>query len=170
MTNRESVSLPWHLVAACIVFVSSMSGSALADVSLAPPKGSTLIGRYAAKGVQVYTCIAKQGGMAWGPAEPDADLEDADGKVSVHHSKGPSWEARDGSKVVGAVASMKPATIANAVPWLLLSATTTGSGLLAGTRYVVRQDTSGGVAPADGCRSIGSQARVPYTATYAFYR
>ncbi len=144
--------------------------SSHAGTSIAPPAGSLLVGRYVATGSQIYTCTAKGDGLAWGAAEPDADLAGADGQVVIRHFKGPTWEARDGSKVVGAVAAKQPSPAADAVPWLLLTATTTGAGMLAGTKYVVRQDTVGGMEPSGGCPSAGLKSRVPYTATYLFYK
>jgi hypothetical protein len=64
-----------------------------------------------------------------------------------------------------------------AVPWLLLSATTTpapgGGGLLAKTTFVQRLFTVGGVAPAAStcaAANVGATAEVPYTAEYVFWK
>ncbi|MCJ2058695.1 DUF3455 domain-containing protein [Methylobacterium sp. J-048] len=136
---------------------------------LAPPPGSAPIISLAARGVQIYACIAAEGAPAWGAAKPEADLAQADGRVVGRHFEGPTWEAQDGSRVVGSVIDQAPAPEPHAVAWLLLAGRTSGSGALAGTRYVLRRDTSGGEKPAGGC-TPGQTARVPYTATYTFYR
>jgi hypothetical protein len=49
----------------------------------------------------------------------------------------------------------------------------TGGTMLSKTTFVQRLNTSGGVAPAEGCSTlsdIGNQALVPYTADYYFFR
>jgi len=63
---------------------------------------------------------------------------------------------------------------ANAVPWLLLKATSATSGQGAGTfarvTYIQRVDIEGGLAPATGCDSshAGAEAPADYQATYFF--
>jgi len=119
--------------------------------------------------VQIYSCTAAEGDPAWGAAKPEAELSQADGHVVGRHFEGPTWEAQDGSRVVGSVIDQAPAPKPHAVAWLLLAGQATGSGVLAGTRYVLRNDTAGGEKPAGGC-TPGETARVPYTASYTFYR
>ena len=148
-------------------------GAALAaPAAITPPAGSTEIAQYAAKGAQIYTCVSKGDALAWSSAEPDAELDGADGKPAGHHYKGPTWEVQDGSKVVGSVISKVPSPKADAVPWVLLSAKATGSsGTLSSAKYIVRQDTTGGLEPAAGaCKAAGTVERVPYTATYVFFQ
>ncbi|EIZ82244.1 Protein of unknown function DUF3455 [Methylobacterium sp. GXF4] len=127
------------------------------------------IASFAARGAQIYTCIAGEGAPVWSAAKPDADLAQPDGRVVGRHFEGPTWEIQDGSRVVGSVIDHAPAPQPHAVAWLMLSARATGSGMLAGTRYVLRSDTDGGEKPAGGC-TPGQTVRVPYTATYTFYR
>src|SRR3954452_11918521 len=50
-----------------------------------------------AVGVQVYSC----NGTSWGLVAPRANLYGDNGQLIVTHYAGPTWEARDGSKVVG---------------------------------------------------------------------
>ncbi len=137
--------------------------------SLQPPSPSILAASYAASGVQIYACTLEAGATEWALKAPEAQLVDAGGTAIIHHFAGPTWQARDGSKVVGTLRAMVPSPDAGAIPWLLVQTTVTGQGLLAGTRYVVRRDTRGGVAPGGRC-AAGATTRVPYTATYAFYR
>jgi hypothetical protein len=137
---------------------------------LAPPKESPLIGKYAAKGVQIYVCNAKGVANEWGFKAPEAGLIDAQGRLFAKHYAGPTWEAPDGSKIVGKVLANEPAPKAGAIPWLLLSTESSGSGVLAGARFVQRVNTSGGVGPTGACATTGTERRVDYTADYIFYK
>src|SRR6476620_9579671 len=71
-------------------------------------------------GVQIYTC----NGSVWSSAVPRADLFGDNGKLIIKHFAGPSWQAADGSKVVGTVVD-KVTPDLSAIPWVLLSAKTT---------------------------------------------
>ncbi len=130
----------------------------------------TLLGR----GVQVYRCEAAAGAFAWTLRGPDAALLGGDGRVVGHHFAGPSWQATDGSLVVGEVVASgtPPAGAAGAIPWLVLRAKShAGAGSFATVTYIVRGATAGGVAPAGGCDAAhaGAEARVAYTATYTLF-
>jgi hypothetical protein len=135
-----------------------------------PPQEPPLVGKYAAKGVQIYVCSIKEGANEWRFKAPEAELTDAQGRPFAKHYAGPTWEALDGSKVVGEVLASEPAPKAGAIPWLLLSTKSSGSGVLAGTRFAQRVNTSGGVAPTGACPTAGTERRVDYTADYIFYR
>jgi hypothetical protein len=95
---------------------------------------------------------------------------------SLTHYAGPTWEARDGSKVVGS--RVDGVTVdPTAIPWLLLSAASTAAGpdgdKLAKTTYIQRIATTGGLAPAASqctAASSGSVVEVPYTADYVFWK
>jgi len=140
--------------------------------ALRAPAGEVVTAKAAAKGSQVYECQAAEGGYAWKLVGPDAELSDAAGARMGKHYAGPTWEALDGSKVVGAVAKKADAPDPGAVPWLLLTAKSTeGAGTFAKVTSIQRVDTAGGVAPAGGCdgASTGKRQSVPYTATYYFY-
>ena len=86
------------------------------------------------------------------------------------HYAGPTWEAPDGSKVVGKVLVNELAPKAGAIPWLLLSTESSGSGVLAGVRFVQRVNTSGGLGPTGAFPTTGTERRVDYTADYIFYK
>jgi hypothetical protein len=125
------------------------------------------------KGVQIYTCKAVNGAYAWSLKAPDASLLDAKGQVIGKHFAGPSWQANDGSVVVGELLNASPAPNAGAIPWLVLHAKShSGSGDMATVQYVVRTRTEGGVAPSSGCDAAhaGNEVRVPYNAVYLFFR
>lgn len=144
--------------------------------SLRPPAGQTWYLEALASGVQIYDCAAKAdgSGYAWKFRAPEATLADRDGKPLGKHYAGPTWEALDGSKVVGEVKAREPGpTPATAIPWLLLAAkSNSGSGTFAEARSIQRLSTGGGVEPAEACTAekAGQVGRVAYSATYHFYR
>jgi hypothetical protein len=145
--------------------------------ALQPPPDATLMTRYRAQGAQIYTCKATAGASpayAWSLKAPDATLLDEACKPVGTHFAGPTWKATaDASAVVGMKLAEAPAPVAGAVPWLLLKVTSTsGQGLMSGVVAVQRVDTTGGVPPAGPCSAaaVGSELRVPYTATYYFYK
>ena len=137
---------------------------------LAPQPGALLLGKYAAKGVQIYVCRVKGAANEWAFKAPEAKLVDAEGRPFAKHYAGPTWEAPDGSKAVGKVLANEPAPKAGAIPWLLLSAESSGSGALAGVRFVQRLNTAGGVAPSGVCPTVDAEQPVDYTADYIFYK
>ncbi len=125
------------------------------------------------KGVQIYACKATAGAFAWTLTGPEATLSDAKGNAIAKHFAGPSWQATDGSTVVGEPLNASPSPDAGAIPWLVLHAKShTGSGLMADVAYIVRTRTEGGLAPATGCDAghAGAEARVAYSAVYLFFR
>jgi hypothetical protein len=129
-----------------------------------------------AVGVQIYSCNATASGFSWTFVAPRADLYGDNGKLITTHFAGPTWQAVDGSRVVGQ--RVDGVTVdASAIPWLLLSATPTASGpdgdRLAGTTFIQRIATTGGLAPpAADCNAstAGSIEEVPYTADYYFWK
>jgi len=128
-----------------------------------------------ATGVQIYECSAKKDDptqFEWLFKAPEAELFDSTGRRIGTHYAGPSWKAHDGSKVVGEVKARDNGPDATAIPWLLLSATSTsGTGVLSQTKSIQRVHTVGGKAPTADCNAtqVGKETRVPYKATYYFY-
>jgi Protein of unknown function (DUF3455) len=124
-------------------------------------------------GVQIYSC----NGVVWGFVAPRANLYNDHGKLIITHFGGPTWQAKDGSKVVGRL-DANPITVAvNAIPWLRLSAASTAAGpdgdRLAHTTFIQRTATTGGLAPAAAecnATTAGTVAEVPYTADYFFWK
>jgi hypothetical protein len=124
------------------------------------------------EGVQVYSCQMIGDDYAWTLKGPDAVLRDGIGRTVGRHFAGPSWEAQDGSIVVGEPLIASPAPQAGAVPWLVLKAKShAGAGRFANVAYVVRSATQGGAAPATGCDAAHAQkeSRQPYSATYTLF-
>jgi hypothetical protein len=139
------------------------------------PAGAKLARKFHATGAQVYTCAAPTPGaatFAWTLKRPDATLFDAAGAKAGTHGAGPTWTANDGSAVVGQKAAQADAPVANAIPWLLVRATSsTGKGVFSAVTYVQRLETKGGKAPATGCdaKAVGTETRVDYSAEYLFF-
>lgn len=150
-----------------VIFIAGSSIAQDVPAKLSPPADAVRIGSYAAKGVQIYVCTAAN---AWGFKAPEAQLTDAKGTLFAMHYAGPTWEAADGSKIVGKMIANDPAPTAGAVPWLLLSAQSSGQGVLAGVRFVQRLKTVGGAGPTGTCATPGEEQRAPYTAEYVFFR
>jgi uncharacterized protein DUF3455 len=129
-----------------------------------------------AAGVQIYECVPKPGdayAYAWTLRAPEATLTDASGNAIGKHYAGPTWESIDASRVVGEVKARDAGPDASAIPWLLMSAkSTSGSGVFEGTKSIQRVGTVGGLAPSSPCAASNAAqvARVPYTASYLFFR
>jgi hypothetical protein len=52
---------------------------------LALPQGTALVGKYAAKGVQIYVCRAKGAATEWSFEAPEAALVDSEGRPFARH-------------------------------------------------------------------------------------
>ena len=143
---------------------------------LQAPAGQAAFVEALASGVQIYDCAPKADDPAafgWKFRAPEASLRDRSGHMLGKHYAGPTWESVDGSKVVGQLKASDAGPDPKAIPWLLLSAkSNSGIGVFATVTSVQRVRTVGGIAPADRCdaSTAGQVARVPYTATYLFYR
>lgn len=137
------------------------------------PAGETPRLQLAARGVQIYECRRVDGTQAaWLFIAPEAKLFDERGRLAGRHDAGPSWQAEDGSRIVGTVVAKVVPQDEDAVPWLLLHTRSTGgSGRFAGVTSVQRIHTSGGTAPARRCddSALGRVERIPYTADYVFF-
>jgi len=128
-----------------------------------------------ASGVQIFECrpkLADPDAYAWSYVAPDATLYDG-GRSAARHATPNHWESlSDRTSVSGVPRASQPAG-SNNLPWLLLRAVPAGEdGMFAGVTSIQRVNTSGGVAPAGGCGadSAGTEARVPFTADYYFYK
>lgn len=127
------------------------------------------------EGVQIYSCKAvnnNQAGFDWAFISPEADLFDDQGNKVGKHYAGPSWEANDGSKIVGEVLAKDNGPNSDAIPWLLLRVKAKkGLGIFSQIVSVQRLNTNGGKAPADVCAKVkvGKEIRIPYSADYYFY-
>jgi uncharacterized protein DUF3455 len=171
-----------RMLAAAVVAVAAASLLAQGAQAAPPPPAIEVPAGHKvflvahAVGVQIYRCTATASGHEWSFVAPRATLYRDNGKLVATHFGGPTWQAKDGSTVVGrrvAGVTVDP----TAIDWLLLSATSTAPGpdgdRLAGTTYIQRTATTGGLAPAAvGCNATtaGTSAEVPYTADYHFWK
>ena len=129
-----------------------------------------------AVGVQIYSCNDTSGVYSWGLVAPRANLYGDNGQLIATHYGGPTWEATDGSKVIGQRVD-GVIVDSTAIPWLLLSAKSTTAGpdgdRLLATKDIQRLATTGGIAPdATTCNAstTGTTNEVPYTADYYFWK
>jgi Protein of unknown function (DUF3455) len=150
----ESVTTPGHIP----------------DIVQVPP-GNTLFLHAYGRGVQKYTCPV----TPTSPAVPHAILlagNVSEGNFVAIHFAGPTWQALDGSSVLGNAAKAKhfPAPEPDGVDWLLIPAqSTSGNGLLSKVTYIQRLYTDGGKPPAS-CNLNQTEVLVEYSAQYFFYQ
>jgi Protein of unknown function (DUF3455) len=143
--------------------------------NIKPPAGALLTLQTYAKGVQIYQCNPSAAGAAvpyqWTFKAPEATLFDQTKNKIARHYAGPTWEANDGSVVVGEVSAKADSPDAKSIPWLLLRAkSVSGRGRFGAVKYIQRVHTSGGNPP-PSCKAekVGDELRVNYTADYYFY-
>lgn len=155
----------------CMAGVALSLGAAAIEIAaadaIAPDPAEQHAFTLSARGVQIYECRAG----AWAFVAPEAELFDAEGRSAGTHGAGPFWQARDGSRIVGAVKRRAEAPQPGAIPWLLLVAHGHGSaGLFGEVSSIQRVNTRGGSAPNGTCTDAGRLLRVAYTADYRFYK
>jgi len=171
-----TITLRYFSLLAAAALAAPLAATA-ADIvvpdQLQVPTGQKLALDVRGVGVQIYVCSAADGGnYEWRFKAPEADLFDQQGRKVGKHYAGPTWEANDGSKVVGAVKAHQDDPHGAAIPWLLLNAKSNeGAGVFGKVDAVQRLATDAGLAPKDGCSQaqLGQEARVAYQAVYRFY-
>ena len=175
MWSRVASAALAVLSLAIVLVAGVQAGSqGLPEKITVPPQNARHL-RAFASGVQVYVCQARPedpNTFEWTFKAPVAELwNDTGEKIGVHYA-GPTWEGNDGSKVVGQVVERANSPDPEAIPWLLLRATSNaGAGTFTPVTYIQRLETVGGLAPTDGCdrSTIGTERDVTYMATYLFY-
>lgn len=173
---EKAASSPAEKVATPEPSKAAATAPAIPDAIKAPANEQKSLEVYA-KGVQIYICAPKKDDATqfeWTLKAPEAELTDSQGKKLGKHSGGPSWEATDGSKVIGDRDKVKssPPPDANAIPWLWLpTKSTAGKGVFSQVKSIQRVSTEGGKAPTTGCDKAykDRETRVDYQATYYFY-
>ncbi len=127
-------------------------------------------------GELTYECREKQQGAGqfeWTFVKPDAALNDRSGRrVGKYYGPPATWESNDGSKLTATQVAVAPAS-PGSIPLQLVKANPAmGSGAMAGTTYIQRVATQGGVAPAMPCAqtNLGARQVVKYQADYIFYK
>ncbi len=170
----QKLSIIPAVVGACVLAVISMIARANADgqvpAILTVPEGNVLLLRAHGRGTQKYACPIS----ATSKTVPHAILlHGDDGNLVAIHFGGPTWEALDGSAVVGDTSNAKHFRVPDpdAIDWLLIPArSTTGNGQLSRVTYIQRLFTKGGTPPAAGCgQADQTEVLVEYSAEYLFY-
>jgi Protein of unknown function (DUF3455) len=166
------------LAAALSIAQAAQAGPAAPPVpgEIAVPQGHKAYLVVHAAGVQIYDCMSVPGGYAWRLAAPRATLTDDHDKLVGSHYGGPTWQAGDGSTVVGKRDGSKTVD-PGSIDWLRLVADSTTAGAdgdrFAGTTYIQRINTVGGLAAAAGdCDedTMAERREVPYSADYVFFK
>jgi hypothetical protein len=186
---KRTVTVLAMAFAAVLSVQAAENGTTKVPDNLQVPMGNKQVLVARAEGAQDYVCLPKADSFAWTLYGPQATLFAGKGNaelIGTHFLSAdaagaghPTWQANDLSRAQGTLvaSSSDNAYVATgSIPWLLLkAAATTGKGggaRFAHVTFVQRIDTSGGIAPANGCQSgtdIGAKALVPYSATYVFY-
>ena len=167
---RQSASRAAAL--ACVALMSPVAANATDPTPPAlVPSGAQPFAITTATGVQIYTCeYDTTRHLVWVFQHPKATLYDAAGQASIQHDAGPSWEAADGSRIVGRVLAQAPSAHPNSIAQLLLETHSTAEGSMSVVRFVQRLDTVGGMPPAESCVSEHQTGSSPYFARYIFLK
>ena len=149
-----------------------------APAAVTVPAGHKVVMMTTGVGDLTYECRVKAGAAnawEWVFAGPDAVLYDMNKKMVGKYYGGPTWEARDGSKVVGSRVNGKTVD-PTAIPWLLLKATPSSGAdgdRFAATTFIQRINTVAGLPPAAAeCNAgtVGSTREQPYETDYVFWK
>jgi hypothetical protein len=168
----------FRVLAACSLagaLAGQTAQNPLPNSALKDPEGQKIEFKFQTlpNSVQIYSCKPTDQGFAWSGPDPDAILTNSEHTLTVHHYKGPTWEATDGSMVRsdGKLAKHFLASNKDAVHWLELPAQEP-TKRFGKVTFIHRIDTSGGLPPSGkpcDAQHAGDQERVSYSATYLFY-
>lgn len=130
------------------------------------PADHVLLFKAHAKGLQIYPCANN----TFGKARPEAALLTDHAEI-IHHFQGPTWQAADGSSVVGTSLQNAGPPYPDAIPWRLSTPPGgTRAGKLSEVTLIQRVHTKYGLPPAGPCDSpAGTETPVYYEADYYFY-
>ena len=160
------------------------TGAAHADHHMLPdavkvPDGNEVALKTRALGHITYECQEKKdapGQFAWTFKIPHAHLYDSENtQIGRYYGapKGATWEANDGSKVIGKQLAVSPnTTTAGSIPLQLVQQNGyEGSGAMSKISYIQRLNTVGGVAPQSICnvQAKGKKDVVAYSADYVMW-
>lgn len=171
MKSRQVLVYACASLAACAA-TSAAPPAPSVPAQLAVPTGQVLLLKVLASGVQNYACSEGKSGLEWSFKGPQAELTDEAGHAIGKHYAGPTWEASDGSKVVGRLVSSVDSESRDAIPQLLLVSTqNSGNGVFANVKNIQRLHTTGGLPPKERCQpdQLGRLVQSPYKASYYFY-
>lgn len=124
------------------------------------------------EGVQQFQCTADANGRFWKFITPQAQLRDRQGRVVARQGSEGSFFATDGSILAAKIEKYAEKSTAGNIRDLVYRTTSRGKqGMLTGITHVKRSEGKGGV-PLTRCSpsQLGATLKVPFTATYTFYR
>lgn len=168
----------------CAALFAFAMGTAHAEHHMVPdavkvPDGNEIALKTKALGHITYECQEKKdaaGQFAWTFKIPHAHLYDSENtQIGRYYgsSKGATWEANDGSKVIGKQLAVTPNTATpDSIPLQLVQQNGyEGSGAMSKISYIQRLHTVGGVAPKTTCdaASKGKKEVVAYSADYLMW-
>jgi hypothetical protein len=164
----------WVYVLFAFSFGMRFAASAAEFQGVPLPENASIVLSVIAEGVQIYESkVNSAGACEWTLKAPEAELKSLSGEVLGKHYGGPTWSLNDGSQLVGNLPPLKTVIAPDGrnIPWLLVAAKTRSeAGFLSTVDYVVRIETSGGVAPAIAPKDPADTATVKYRAIYLFLR
>jgi Protein of unknown function (DUF3455) len=158
--------------ALAVILFGATASAQQVPAALQVPANEQSVVQVHAKGDQIYSCKVDGAQPGWTLKAPEAQLFDKNGKTFGKHFAGPSWEASDGSRVVGKASANVASPDADSIPWLLVKVVSNaGDGVLTRVTSIQRINTKGGKAPASGCDAAhaGQEVRVAYSADYLFF-
>ena len=159
-----------------IQMMSQPYDQAMLPAAVQAPAGNRVAMETVGTGDITYECRAKAnmaGQYEWVFVGPDAKLWDRGGKqVGKYYGPPATWENMDGSKVTATQVAVSPAGDGNIPLQLVKANPAMGNGMMAGTTYIQRVATKGGVAPSMACAAgnMGAKQVVKYQADYIFYK
>lgn len=165
------------LIAACTALAPLAASAQMMEVpeTVRPPAEHKMMMKTVGIGEITYECRVKAGAAGsfeWAFVAPVAKLMDGGNKEVGKYYGGPTWEAMDGSKVMGKQVAVAPAAAGNIPLQLVKAEPASGSGAMSGVTYIQRLNTKGGVAPAETCNAsmTGAKRQVAYQADYVFFK
>ncbi len=139
---------------------------------VAPKTGDKAAFVLTASGVQQFQCTADAKGRYWRFIAPEASLVDAKGRQLVRQGSDGSFFAEDGSMLASKIEKYSKESSPENIRDLLYKTSSRGKqGILTGITHVKRSNGKGGM-PLTRCSpsQLGQSLKVPFTATYTFYR
>jgi len=155
--------------------LATAADAAPTDINI-PAEFSLPVGHHAlfsapANGDEVFQCVATGSGYAWQLHGADAKLLDGDGHLFATQTDIGSWLAVDGSQLSGNVTQTIGAPAGAFGAALYQVTIKSPGGVFSQITEVVRDDVSGGQAPAQACDQSTARrsVRVPFKAEYIFF-
>jgi hypothetical protein len=125
----------------------------------------------ASRGVQIFRCEKRDGGLVWTFRQPQAELIDPSGKTVGRHGANFSFEHDDGSRLISTIVAYDEASRPTDLRWLLMTTRSFGNGAFENISHVQRINTVGGMPPSR-CEAsqLNQLLRVDFTSDFVFYR